>query len=94
MIRHIIAQLQPPGSLPQVTADGSQVQKVLQIVFVIAGAVAVIVVVVAGLNYVISSGDPQKTAKAKDTILYALIGLAIAVLSFTIVTFVIGRLFG
>lgn len=79
--------------LPHADANDVQVKTILQIVFVVAGAVAVIVVAVAGLNYVISSGDPQKTAKAKDTILYALIGLAISILAFTIVTFVLGKLF-
>lgn len=83
----------PPNSLPRVEAGSSQIETVLQVVFIIAGVVSVFMITIAGLNYVISSGDPQKTAKAKDTILYAVIGLVISVLSFTIVRFVIGRLF-
>lgn len=51
--------------------------------------VAVIFIVVGGVNYMTSQGDPGKTAKAKNTILYAAIGLIIAVLAFAIVNFVI-----
>ncbi len=93
-ILHFLAQIPPPpSSVPQVTADGSEVQKLLQIVFATAGAVCVIVVTLGGLNYVFSSGDPQKVGRAKNMILYALIGLAVAVSAFSIVTFVIGKLF-
>lgn len=80
-------------AVPKVAADESQLSTILGVVFIIAGAVCVLVVTIAGLSYVISTGDPQKTAKAKDTILYALIGLAVSILSFTIVSFVLGRVF-
>ena len=51
--------------------------------------VAVIFIVIGGINYITSQGDPGKTKKAKDTILYAVIGLVIAALAFAIVNFVI-----
>lgn len=54
--------------------------------------VAVIFVVVGGINYITSQGDPGKTKKAKDTILYAVIGLIIAALAFAIVNFVITKI--
>ena len=54
--------------------------------------VAVIFIVVGGVNYMTSQGDPGKTKKAKDTILYAAIGLIIAVLAFAIVNFVIAKI--
>ena len=55
----------------------------------ILALVAVIFVLIGGINYTTSAGDPGKVKKAKETILYALIGLAVAVLSFAIVNFVI-----
>lgn len=55
----------------------------------ILGIVAVIFVVVGGVNYMTSAGDAGKLKKAKDTILYAIIGLIISVLAFAIVNFVI-----
>lgn len=54
----------------------------------IAGAVSVIFVVCGGIAYITSTGDPQKAIKAKNTILYALIGLIIVALSMTITAFV------
>ncbi len=91
-----IAQLADPNDLviPKHEATNGQIEVALQIVFALAGVVAVIVIILAGINYILSAGDPQKTAKAKDTILYALIGLAVALLANIIVTFVIGRVFG
>lgn len=66
---------------------------VLNVVFGTLGAIAVIVIVVAGLQYILSSGDPSKTAKAKNTILYALIGLVVALMSGAIVNFVLKKAF-
>ena len=62
---------------------------ILNAVITVAGLVAVIFVIVGGFNYMTSAGDPGKTKKAKDTILYAVIGLIICVLAFAIVNFVI-----
>lgn len=53
------------------------------------GIVAVIFIVIGGINYVTSTGDSSKVKKAKDTILYALIGLVICALAFAIVNWVI-----
>ena len=53
------------------------------------GIVAVVFIVIGGVQYMTSTGDPSKTKKAKDTILYAAIGLIICVLSFAIVNFVV-----
>jgi len=64
---------------------------ILNIVWGITGAVSVLIIVLAGFRYVTSQGDPSKTAQAKDTILYASIGLAVTILAFSIVTFVVNR---
>lgn len=61
----------------------------LQIVFGVTGSVALIIIVLAGLRYVIAAGDPTAVAKARMTILYAVIGLAVALAGFSIVTFVV-----
>lgn len=58
------------------------------------GVVAVIVIIIGGVMYMTSTGDPGKTKRAKDTILYASIGLIICVLSFAIVNFVIINIIG
>ena len=49
-------------------------------------------IVYAGIQYVISAGDSGKVAKAKNIIIYAIVGLLIAVFSYTIVNFVVKNL--
>lgn len=60
------------------------------LVFVI-GAIAVIMVIVGGLRYVLSNGDAAGLKSAKDTILYALVGVAVSLLAYALVQFVISR---
>jgi hypothetical protein len=61
------------------------------LIFVV-GAVSVIMIIVAGLRYVTANGDAKATESAKNTILYAVIGIVVAVASYAIVTFVTGRI--
>lgn len=56
------------------------------------GIVAVVVIVIGGINYMTSAGDTEKVKKARNTILYAGIGLIICALAFAIVNFVIGNI--
>lgn len=58
----------------------------------IAGLIAIVFVVVGGVQYMTSSGDPGKVKKAKDTILYSIIGLIVCTLAFAIVNFVITQI--
>ena len=74
----------------QVGSDKFKV--ILQLVFGFAGAIAFLMVTFGGFKYVISQGDPSATAKAKNTILYALIGLVVCVVAFSIVTFVVKQI--
>ena len=64
------------------------IENLLQWVIGIAGVVSVVFIVIGGITYMTSSGDPTKAKKAKETILYALIGLVIVALSEAIVAFV------
>lgn len=58
----------------------------------IVGIIAVIMLIMGGIRYVISGGDAKKVTDAKNTVLYALIGLIVAFLAFAIVNFVINAL--
>lgn len=55
----------------------------------IVGVAAVIMIIVGGLRYILSGGDPKNTTAAKDTILYASIGVVVALLAYAIVNFVL-----
>jgi len=66
-------------------------QNSLNLAYYLAGALAVIVIIAAGLMYVISSGDAGRVAKAKNLLTYAIVGLVIIISAFAITNFVIGR---
>jgi hypothetical protein len=66
--------------------------KATSIVAMIAGIAAVIIIIVSGIRFIMSSGDPAKVTQAKNTILYAVIGLIVIVMARTIIVFVINRL--
>lgn len=57
----------------------------------IVGAVSVLMVIIGGLRYVLSNGDSAGLKSAKDTILYALVGVVVSLLAYALVSFVIGR---
>lgn len=78
--------------LPHTTADQSKISAVLTIVFAIVGILSVMMVTIGGFKYITSQGDSQAVAKAKNTIIYAIIGVLVSILSIAIVTFVIGKL--
>ena len=64
---------------------------VLNTVYFISGAAAVIVIIIAGILYTISDGDSGKVSKAKNAILYAVVGLVIIMGAFVITGFISGR---
>ena len=58
----------------------------------LVGAISVLMVVIGGLRYVISGGNSTNITTAKNTILYAVIGLVISILAYALINFVIGSL--
>ncbi len=77
--------------LPKASGSTSVIQTAITIVLGIIGAIAVMFIVIGGMRYIMSQGDPQAVGKAKGTIIYALVGLLFAILAQAIVGFVIGR---
>lgn len=75
--------------LPGVSANYSQLQIILQIVFAIAGALTVIIIIVSSLRLIASQGNPQEAVKARQGIIYAVVGLILAISAEMIVTYVI-----
>ncbi len=65
---------------------------ILNTVFVVVGIVTVVMIILGGVSYATSQGDPGKAAKAKNTIMYAIIGLVVTLLAFAIVNFVLQAL--
>ena len=89
ILTYIIFAQADLSPLPKVAPDGSNLKNVLNGAFIVAGFLSVAFVAFGGLKYTLSNGDSNGISTAKNTILYALIGLAITVTAATIVNFVI-----
>ena len=66
--------------------------KISNTILYIVGIVSVIMLIWGGVRYILSGGDNKKVTDAQNTILYAIIGLVIAILSFAIVNFVLNTI--
>jgi len=69
----------------------STVKLVVGLLSFIVGVAAVIMIIIGGFKYIISGGDSSSISSAKNTILYAVIGLVVAVLAQVIVRFVLNQ---
>lgn len=67
------------------------IRLIINIFSIIVGVVAVIMIIIGGLKYITSGGDSNNVTSAKNTILYAIIGLIIVALAQIIVRFVLGN---
>lgn len=67
------------------------IKQIINILLFLIGAIAVIMIIIGGIRYTTSGGDSSQAKGARDTILYAVIGLVIAIMAYAIVNFVISR---
>lgn len=65
------------------------IKTIVGILLFVLGAIAVIMIIIGGIRYTTSNGDANQTKAAKDTILYAVVGLVVALLAYAIVNFVL-----
>lgn len=70
------------------------IKNVVNVLLFLLGSIAVIMIIIGGIRYATSNGDAGSTKSAKDTILYAVIGLVVAILSYAIVNFILGAFIG
>lgn len=87
------AQKLTPGTdvdIPTLTGD-QILQNGLNLAYFAAGIIAVIVIIVAGIMYASSGGDAGAITKAKNLIVYSIVGIVVILAAFAITNFVIGR---
>jgi hypothetical protein len=75
-----------------ITGSGGVLKKAITLVTMAVGVISVIMIILGGYSYVMSNGDPQRIASARNTILYAVIGLVVAASAQFIVGFVLSKL--
>ena len=87
--------LQTSGCTPDGAGATNRVNNIMKLIInifsIIVGIVAVIMIIVGGLKYITSGGDSNNVTSAKNTILYAIIGLIIVALAQVIVRFVLAQ---
>src|SRR5688572_19495480 len=70
---------------------GIIIGNIIQMLLTLGGVLAVIYIIWAGIQYIISSGDPKKTAEAKSGLTYAVVGLVLSAAAYLLVDFFAGR---
>lgn len=68
------------------------VQTVINVLLSIIGVIAVVMLIIGGIRYTTSQGNEKAIEGAKNTILYAIIGIVVAFAAFALITFVINQL--
>ncbi|MDN5275210.1 MAG: conserved rane protein of unknown function [Candidatus Saccharibacteria bacterium] len=70
--------------------DNGVFKIITNVLLFIIGAISVIMLIIGGIRYVVSGGDSAAVTSAKNTILYAIVGIVVAILAYALVNFVIG----
>ena len=70
--------------------DEGMFKRITDVLLFIIGAVSVIMLIVGGIRYVVSGGDQGAVTAAKNTILYAIVGIIVAILAYAVVNFFVG----
>lgn len=74
--------------------QGGIFRTITNVLLFLIGAISVIMLIVGGIRYVVSGGDSTAVQNAKNTILYAIVGVVVAILAYAVVNFVIGSFSG
>ena len=86
IIANVSDKVQAVDNLPK--GGSFSITNILNVVYGVAGVVAVIYIIVAGIQYATSNGDPAKASRALKTIIFALVGLAIVIAAAALTNFV------
>ena len=84
----------PDGAPTELIGPDGIFTQITNTMLYIVGVVSVVMLIWGGLRYVISGGDSKKVTDAKNTILYAIIGLIVAILAYAIVNFILNAIGG
>lgn len=76
-----------------VSGTGGVINRVTRLIAYAAGAIAVIVIIISGIRFATSHGDPQSVNNAKNTILYAVIGLMVIIIAQSIIIYVVNEIY-
>ena len=81
-----------PSSLTD--GNGSLITRIINFLLYLIAVISVVMLIVGGFRYVISGGQKEAVTAAKNTILYAIVGLLVAIFAYPIVVFVVNAVMG
>lgn len=87
----VTSGLSATGGASSKTSISDVINTIVNVLLFIIAAISVIMIIIGGIKYTISQGDSSSVKSAKDTILYAVVGLMVAIFAFAIVNFVVTR---
>ena len=87
-----VCQSQGEGQATKLFGDGGMFTTIVNIMLYLIGAISVIMLIFGGIRYTISGGKAESVTNAKNTIMYAIIGIVVAILAYAIVNFVLTSL--
>lgn len=79
-------------NIPKVAVTNNTIALILDAVFIFIGALSVLFLLIGAVRYVTSNGDAGQMTQAKNTLLYAVIGIVVSSSAFAIVQFMVGQL--
>jgi len=82
------------GAASSLFGTGGLINTISNVVFGLVGTIAVLYLILGGISYITSQGDQKKIEGAKNTILYAIVGIVIVIASYAIASFVINTFKG
>lgn len=83
---------QPDDVPTELDGQGGVITTIVNILLYVIGIISVIMLIIGGIRYAISGGDSGQVTSAKNTILYAIIGLVVAIFAYAIVNWVVGTI--
>lgn len=80
--------------IPKVAANNATIASVMSTVFLIVGGMALLFMLIGAARFISAGGEPAKITQARNTLIYAAVGVIVSALGFTVVQFVAGKLTG
>ena len=81
------------GNRVDIFTNGGLFERVVNVLLFLVGAISVIMLIIGGIRYIVSAGDQNQVTGAKNTIMYAIVGIIVAVVAYGIVNYLLTKLY-
>lgn len=91
-MKFLAQTIEIPG-IPKVALDNAVIPTALTLTFTVIGGLSVLFIIIGAIRYAASNGEQKEISQAKNTILFAVIGLIVSLSAVALIQFVLGRIF-